>query len=607
MTTSSSQHSSHHGSQHRLSTAVGGGGGDHVDAARKPSKSTLASILGTSASGDASNSMHTAKGKPMEEGIQLDQISIPNAVAMDYQIEQPLRSATSTASGSSAEDLKELETGLVASTLIQQEMGAHENIGSELTLVSRTVQTPPPSQDMNLKSDEPSSEQVMPLPQKRAAPLWRRLRHQLLAVYQRLFSVVLFGNTAAFIALLVLNRDSRPSGPSLGNVASAVAANVTGAILIRQEYFINALYQVFCWTPLWMPLRFRRIVAKFYHFGGVHSGCAVSAVAWFILYTALVTKKYADGHFGATAVQIAILSVTYVLLILFLGISIFAIPKFRIVSHNTFEAIHRFGGWLAIALFWVLMLLLNHAQSELLGSPSLGMLILQAPAFWLLLAVTLSIILPWLRLRHVPTRAEQLSRHALRLHFTYIKNIGPVVGIRIATSPLQEWHAFAAIPSPNGSSFSIIVSNAGDWTKQQITNPAAQYWVRGIPITGVLRMASVFQKVVVVTTGSGIGPVLSMVFSSSRMAATHILWSTPNPLQTYGQGIVDAVRSADKDAVIWNTRERGRPHMVALAYQMFKESDAEAVFVISNPSLTSRLVYEMETRGVPAYGPIWDS
>ena len=546
-------------------------------------------------------------GEPMEEGIQLDQISIPKAMAMGYLIEQPLRSATSTASGSSAEDFKELEKGTVASTLIQHEIGAHENIGSELTLVSRTVQTPPPSQDTSLKLYEPSSEQMMPLPQKRATPLWRRLRHQLLAVYQRLFSVVLFGNTAAFIALLVLNRDSRPSGPSLGNVASAVAANVTGAILIRQEYFINALYQVFCWTPLWMPLRIRRIVAKFYHFGGVHSGCAVSAVAWFVLYTALVTKQYADGDFGATAVQIAILSVTYVLLILFVGITIFAIPKFRVVSHNTFEAIHRFGGWLAVALFWVLMLLLNRAQSELPGSPSLGMLIIQAPAFWLLLAVTLSIIIPWLRLRHVPVYAEQLSRHAIQLHFTYIKRIGPVVGIRIATSPLKEWHAFAAIPSPNGSSFSVIVSDAGDWTKQQITNPATRYWVRGIPITGVLRMASVFRKVVVVTTGSGIGPVLSMVFSSSRMAATRILWSTPNPLQTYGQGIVDAVSSVDKDAVIWNTRERGRPHMVALAYQLFKESEAEAVFVISNPSLTSKLVYAMETRGVPAYGPIWDS
>ena len=607
--TTSTQRWSHHGSQHQTDTGVTGvtgvgGGGNHSSAAYQPSTSTLASIQGSSE--NATDFMHTAMEKPMEEAAHLDRLSTSNAIAMSYEIERPIRSPISTAFGSSAEDSKELEKDVVATTLTQHEIGAHEKTGSELTLVSKRALTPTPSQNMKLKLHDPPSE-LMQLPQKRTSPLWRRLRLQLLAVYQRLFSIVLIGNTAAFIAVLLLNRDSQLFGPSLGNVASAVAANVTGAILIRQEYFINALYDLFCWTPLWMPLRIRRIVAKFYHFGGVHSGCAVSAVAWFILYAALVTKQYADENFGSAASQTAVLSITYALLVLFLGIAVFAIPRFRIVSHNTFEVIHRFGGWLAVALFWVLMLLSDNAQSKLPTSPSLGMLIIRAPAFWLLLAVTLSIIIPWLRLRNVPVHAERLSGHAIRLHFTYINKIGPVVGIRIATSPLKEWHAFATIPSPNASSFSIIVSDAGDWTKRQIANPASHYWVRGIPITGVLRMASVFRKVVVVTTGSGIGPVLSVVVSSHRMAASRILWSTPDPLQTYGQNIVDSVSSADKDAVIWNTRERGRPDMVALTYHMFRESEAEAVFVISNPKLTSKVVYAMEARGVPAFGPIWDS
>ena len=120
-------------------------------------------------------------------------------------------------------------------------------------------------------------------------------------------------------------------------------------------------------------------------------------------------------------------------------------------------------------------------------------------------------------------------------------------------------------------------------------------------------MAGVFRKIVIVATGSGIGPVLSMAFSSERMAATRILWSTPAPRETYGQGIVDSVMSVDEQAVVWNTRERGRPHMMALTYQLYRECGAEAVFVISNPSLTRKLVYGLEARGVPAFGPIWDS
>lgn len=585
-----------------MATGVAGGG-DRPWAAHKPSSSTMASSQGTS--DDATDSMHTAMGEPMAETVHLDTLSIPNAIGMGHEVERPVRSNISTASGSSAEDLKGLED-LVASRLTQQEIGAQRGIGSELTLVSKRVLTPTPPQGMKSKLHEPPSE-LRPLPPKRATPLWRRLRHRLLAVYQRLFSVVLIGNAAALTAVLVLYRDSQSFGPSLGNVASAVAANVTGAILIRQEYFINALFNLFCWTPLWMPLRIRRIVAKFYHFGGVHSGCAVSAVLWFVVYTALVTKQYANGDFRGWSVQIVVLCVTYTLLVLLLGITAFAVPAFRVVSHNAFEAIHRFGGWLAVALFWVLLLLSNYAESNRPASPSLGILILRAPAFWLVLAVSLSIIIPWLRLRHVPVHAERLSGHALRLHFTYIRRIGPVVGIRIATSPLKEWHAFATIPAPNASSFSVLISDAGDWTRDQIANPATHYWVRGIPITGVLRMAAVFKKAVVVTTGSGIGPVLSMVVSSHRMATSRILWSTPDPLQTYGQGIVDAVCNADKDALIWNTRERGRPDMVALTYHLFKEVEAEAVFVISNPKLTREVVYAMEARGVPAFGPIWDS
>jgi len=40
---------------------------------------------------------------------------------------------------------------------------------------------------------------------------------------------------------------------------------------------------------------------------------------------------------------------------------------------------------------------------------------------------------------------------------------------------------------------------------------------------------------------------------------------------------------------------------------MVKEFDAEAVGVISNPTLTQKLVYGLTSRGIPAYGAIFDS
>ena len=488
---------------------------------------------------------------------------------------------------SSIDSSEDLEKGVAAPVLLHAMPPRRVPHGSDLPYNSTWTVSIPPNE--------------MPkLPYKRERRIWRRMRHNLLAVYQRLFTIVFIGNMIAFIIILVASRNANPSGPPLSNVATAAAANIMGAILIRQEYVVNALYSICCWTPLSVPLRIRRSIAKLYHFGGVHSGCAISAVVWFLLYTVLITRDFVSGVF----VDRAVIGITYALILLFLSICVFAIPRFRFLSHNVFEAVHRFAGWIAVALFWVDIMLVSNAQSKAPGSDSMGILLVRSPAFWFLVVITFFIILPWLRLRKVEAFPEVLSNHAVRIHFKYMQ-IGPVMGIRITHNPMNEWHAFATIPEADGSSFSLIVSDAGDWTKKQILEPSTSYWVRGIPVSGVLRMAAVFKRVVIVATGSGIGPCLSMLVSHPIPA--RILWSTPNPLQTYGDNIVQAVVKADPQAMIINTRAFGRPDMVALTYHLYLESKAEAVFIISNPSLTRKVVYGMESRGIPAYGPIWDS
>ncbi len=47
--------------------------------------------------------------------------------------------------------------------------------------------------------------------------------------------------------------------------------------------------------------------------------------------------------------------------------------------------------------------------------------------------------------------------------------------------------------------------------------------------------------------------------------------------------------------------------MVKLAYAAYKKFDAEAVICISNQKLTKEVVFGLESRGIPAYGAIWDS
>ena len=59
--------------------------------------------------------------------------------------------------------------------------------------------------------------------------------------------------------------------------------------------------------------------------------------------------------------------------------------------------------------------------------------------------------------------------------------------------------------------------------------------------------------------------------------------------------------------LIWDTDERGKPDLSALALQAVRDSGAEAVIVISNQKLTRRVVHDMESQGIPAFGAIWDS
>jgi hypothetical protein len=323
---------------------------------------------------------------------------------------------------------------------------------------------------------------------------------------------------------------------------------------------------------------------------------------WFIALTVVLTVQFAKGLFTSRAVLI----LTYLLQALLLMILVLAYPALRFKFHNHFEMTHRFAGWMVIILFWIELGLLADISVER-EHMSAALVLAKQPSFWFLVVITVHTIVPWLNLRRWEFEAENLSNHAVRLHFK--KTPPPFTGIAISKSPLFEWHPFATMPSLDSESpgGSLIVSAAGDWTKDAVERPRKYYWVKGIPKPGVLGLSLIFKRVVIVTTGSGIGPCLSILASPYRRMACRVLWSGPSPEKVFGSEIVDTVRRVDPLAVIIDSRTQGRPDMVALTYRLYVESAAEAVFVISNPVLTRKIVYSMESRGVPAFGPVWDS
>lgn len=432
-------------------------------------------------------------------------------------------------------------------------------------------------------------------------PFLRFARYTVFGVYKRIFLAVFVINIYHGHHILTMKRRSKYS-PLLVDISTAASANMLVAILIRQDYIINALFRL-CWfVPFATPLRIRRSLAKMYEYGGLHSGAAVCSVLWFSLLSAILTWEFMTIRIADPLIMMCTFTVAGILW----AMVITAYPQIRAWRHNTFENVHRFGGWLVLGLFWPELYLFTRALGHQAGPASPGAVLTKLPAFWLLIASCFHIALPWMRLRRLRIQPERLGVgvHAIRLHLS--EKVKNCVVYRIADSPLTEWHSFACIPEPNGNGGSLIVSNAGDWTRKAINNPKTHYYTRGIPTVGVLCMSQLFRKVIIVTTGSGIGPCLGTMMNIPATKC-RVLWSAPEPRHTFGDSICDAVLEVDPGAVVIDTHAVGRKDLVALAYKLYVEEKAEAVFCVSNKALTKHLVYEMESRGVPAFGPIWDS
>jgi hypothetical protein len=413
------------------------------------------------------------------------------------------------------------------------------------------------------------------------------------SVYRRLFGITFAANMSVFIGLTATHQ------ANTGKIAFAVISNLFVSVLMRQEYVINILFKIFTAWPQSTPLIIRRISARIFHIGGLHSGCGISGIIWLILFVAMGTREYIHG---LSPISLATVVVSWVILGLLLVLLVFAYPAMRAKFHDSFDFTHRFLGWTSLALVWAQIVLFindNRVPGEKLPHACK-----HNAAFWLQCIITFSIILPWLRLRKVNVRAVTLSKHATRLYFNYTRP-GTGTAIRITHSPLKEWHAFATIPEPERNEFSLIVSRAGDWTSNVIDNPPTKLWVRGIPTHGVLRIVPLFRRMILVATGSGIGPCANTIFEGR--IPVRLLWTSPNVRETFGDEFVDQILRYAPDAILYDTRKHGKPDLVKLTLKMVKEFNAEAVGVISNPGLTQKLVYGLTSRGIPAYGAIFDS
>ncbi|KAF2682911.1 hypothetical protein K458DRAFT_478409 [Lentithecium fluviatile CBS 122367] len=487
-----------------------------------------------------------------------------------------------------------------------------------------------------LNEDAPEHKQEhSPLPSKRYPRILRHLRYTILTVYRRLFTVVFLLNIIPLVQILT------SSIINLDTLATAASTNFLGAILIRQDFAVKAIFRSAWLVPWSLPLRVRRWAARCYCYGGIHSGAAAAGTCWWIAFSTFLAIRFVRERLYT----IPLVVFSSLIAGFLVGITILALPDMRKRWHNAFELTHRLMGWTAIALFWTQLMLLTHHQCSIPASasasasskPSFATLLIHSPTFWNLTLITAMLVYPWLFLCQWTFTPEVLSPHAIRLHFP--QRVPKMCFISISTSPLREWHPFAIFPSMTAEEAegtgatdrgnSLIVSDAGDWTHNLIlcaqqqqrqsqrpdqtstgtpkAAPPLTLYVRTLPRPGVLSLTTLFPRTLLITTGSGIGPSLSSLLDRPPTQSIRLIWSTRSPLATYGPNMLSLVHRADPDALIIDTDRVGRPDLVEMAYREAQKMRAEAVFVLGNEGVTKRVVYGLEGRGVPAFGPVWDS
>ncbi|KAF1951369.1 hypothetical protein CC80DRAFT_425035 [Byssothecium circinans] len=387
---------------------------------------------------------------------------------------------------------------------------------------------------------------------------------------------------------------------------NAVSGNIFLTVLIRHETFLNLLYRITTSLPPTAPLFLRRRLANFHHVGGVHVGCALSSLSWYIAYVYLCVYDFAQRRERKEQIG-ALISINLITCLLFiillLAVCLTALPGPREKHHNNFERVHRFGGWAAMAIFWV------HAGiTSLLSPPSTPLY--THPSLWLLAATTILLIFPWLHIRRVNVSTTRLSTNALILTFPH-PTMPPTSTMRFSTSPLTEWHAFAPLPNfPRAGESSIVVAAAGDWTSATIATPPPRIWLRNLPTRNFLAAARMFRTLVLVATGSGIGPVLSYLAALTPEARAtqriRVLWVGRDPFAGEWGFARHVIERVDPRPEIVDSRP-ARPDVVARTGVVVEREGAEAVFVVSNRGLTGEVLWAARGWGCVAFGASFDS
>jgi hypothetical protein len=366
---------------------------------------------------------------------------------------------------------------------------------------------------------------------------------------------------------------------SLVNFIVAIAARHDG--VVRGAFVLGRLVTSY------------RLHQLTYHLGQLHRAMAIAGTVWFAI--ALVVAA-TSGAYAVAATGAAVLLILPAMMWT-------ARDARRHARHERFEVVHRYGGWMALAILTGLVI----QQAVTSSPPDAGIVaVLAQPSVQLLVAVLALVVHPWVGVKRVRCEILGVTDQVVIVALCGRRSRGEFVRV---SREGREWHSFAVATCgrEGANRYCLVIRRAGDWTERlardaQSERPPTHLLVRRMRGCGFMYHAQTYARALIVATGAGIGPVLPYLLGAAT-EQLQCLWIARDHRAAVGENLVSRVLAGGNVTLLDSSSSRPDigAHVAALAPRF------DAVFVVSNEHVRNDVAHACQRLNIPWYGPTFDS
>jgi ferredoxin-NADP reductase len=418
------------------------------------------------------------------------------------------------------------------------------------------------------------------VPAGEAAPVSRPARSPRAWARGVWWSVAIVGN--GFMVAFALSRSGVADcavEASLVNFMVAIAARHDG--VVRGAFVLGRL------------VRSYGVHQLTYHLGQLHRAMAIAGTVWFAIALVVVA---ASGAYVVAATGAAVLSILVAMMST-------ARDKRRHARHESFEVVHRYGGWTALAILTGLVI--QQAAASLPPDTAI-VAVLAQPSTQLLMVVLALVVDPWVGVKRVRCEILTVTDQVVIVALPGRRSRGEFVRV---SREGREWHCFAVATSgrEGANRYCLVIRRAGDWTERlardvQRGQPPTRLLVRRMRGCGFMYHAQTYTRALIVATGAGIGPVLPYLLGPPT-GQFECLWIGRDHRAAMGDDLVTRVLADGRVTLLDSSG--GRPDVGAQVAERAPRFDA--VFVVSNEHVRNDVARVCQALNIPWYGPTFDS